>query len=918
MKTRSIVAAGIIAVLSTGCSQKDSAAHFADAQKFLQQENYASAVIELKSAVQQQPDNKDYRLALGKVYLKSGDLAAASKEFERAIELGVEKDLVVAGLFRSYFGNKDYKAVLSKFIDDSAISPAQHDYLDLYRALVEADSDDQAKAEEIFQRLSKQQRNADVAIFAEAAINTNAKNLPAAIATLGKITDASLLYPDALVFKARLQQSNAEDKAAIDTFKTYLAVMPRDFAAQLMMTQSMVTLEQYDDAEKELVFLLKTFPEQPFANFLKAVVLYERKDFTGAKEHAERALNNGMKDDRTRLLAALSSLNLNLETQALVHLDAIKHTLAANPELEALHASLLLKNGRADEVNKNLLAKDPASLDYRVIAATSYQLMKQGSAGAARDLIKKYESSGIKDDAAVSMLATVKLGVEGLEQQGLQELENALKTDPNADSTRIVLAQSYIRNREFDKADALADKWLADPKQALVGYNLKAYIDLLQNNQADASKMLELAQQNTANNPFTLMLQAMVAARENKLEQSAALLKKAITEDPNYVPALSQYYAISKALKNTADAVKISEDAVAKNPENPDLRLTMASIYLSEQKPQATVETLTGPGVKMSNKSPLYWALLLNAHAQQNNPQQVLAVSREWVAANPDSADAELSFASALAGTGDYKRAIELIDKNLKKLPNHPKLLRSKASYLAESGDFKSALATIEQLGAEENKNPEVMYLKGRLYAAAGQQSKAIELLEQSYQQAPNPAALSALADLVAAYRSPAKAAEMIQTHLQKHGENASLSALYANYVLAEKPEESIAVYQQVLKDDSKDFVALNNYAWLLSEQNKLDEAVVQIRRALKLVPNHPDVLDTYGKILLRQQKFQQAEETFAKSLEIRPKHAEVQLHYVESLLKTDQKNKAKAVLSTIETTDQTLLKRKAELESAI
>jgi hypothetical protein len=38
----------------------------------------------------------------------------------------------------------------------------------------------------------------------------------------------------------------------------------------------------------------------------------------------------------------------------------------------------------------------------------------------------------------------------------------------------------------------------------------------------------------------------------------------------------------------------------------------------------------------------------------------------------------------------------------------------------------------------------------------------------------------------------------------------------------------------------------------------------------------------------------------------------------VESLIKTDQKNKAKAVLSTIETTDQALLKRKAELETAI
>ncbi len=915
MKKRSLLAAGIIAVLSTGCSQKESAEHFADAQKFLQQQNYNSAMIELKSAVQQEPENKDYRLALGKVYLKSGDLAAASKEFERAIELGIEKDLVVASLFRSYYGSRDFKSILSKFVDDNTIAANEHDYLDLYRALVEGDSEASDKANEIFQRLSKQQRNADVATFAEAAIQTNAKNLPGAIATLGKITDSSLLYPDALLFKARLQQTIGDDKAALASFQLYKPLMPRDFSAHIMMTQSLVALEQFDNAEKDLAVILKSFPEQPFANFLKAVVLYERKEYNGAKDHAERALNNGMKENRTRLLAALSAINLGLEAQALVHFDAMKDSLSALPELEALYASLLLKAGRADEVSKNLLAKDAAALDYRVIAATAYQLVKQGSASTARDLIKKYESTGKADTTAVAMLATVKLGVEGLEQQGLQELEQALKLDPNADNTRVVLAQNYIRQREYDKAEALADKWLTDPKQALIGHNLKAYIALLKDDSKAASQHLEKAQQDTPDNPFTLMLQAMVAARENQLQKSADILKKAVEIDSNYLPALSQYYAISKALQNPSDAVQKAEQMLAKKPDNAELRVLMGSIYLSENNPQATIDVLTGSNVKIQSKPPLYWALLLNAHSALKNNQQVVAISREWVAASPESADAELSYASALAGTGDHKKAIEIIDKYLKKSPNQPKLIRSKASYLADSGDFKAALQTIDQLGAEESNTAETLYIKGRLLAAAGETTKALETLQQSYQKSPNPASLAALADLTAAFRSTSQAAELIKTHIAKHGENAALQTLYANYTLSEKPAEAAAIYQKALDENSKDFVALNNHAWLLSEQNKLDEAAIQIRRALKLAPNHPDVLDTYGKILLRQKKYREAEETFEKSLEIRPKHAEVQLHYAEALLLTDQKDKAMVILSTVETTDKALLKLKAELE---
>lgn len=917
MKKRSILAAAVVTILATGCSKKDSAEHFAEAEKFIQQQNYPSAVIELKSAVQQAPDNMEYRIALGRVQLKQGDLASAAKEFERAIELGAAKDLVAASLFRSYYGNKDYPSILTKFVDDSSISPTQHDFLDLYRALVEADSDNTEKATEIFTRLSQQQRNADVATYAEAALQINSSNFETAIATLGKISEASLLYADSLFFKARLQQNLADHSAAIATFRDYLKLMPRDFGAQLMMTQSLVNAEQFDDADKELAFLLKTFPEQPFANFLKSIVLYERKDFTGAKNHAEKAINNGYTEQRARLIAALSSLNLNLETQALVHLDAIKGSLPANPELEALYASLLLKAGRADEVSKTLLARDPATLDYRVIAATSYQLMKQGSSQAARTLIEKYESTGANNPEALSMLATVKLGVEGLEQQGLAELEKALKLDPTADSTRIVLAQSYIRKGEFAKADALAEQWINNPAQALVGYNLKAYINLLQNKLDEASKMLELAQKNTPNNPFTLMLQAMVAARGNDLPKSAALLKQAVEVDPNYVPGLSQYYAVSRALNDTTHAVKVIEDTFAKQPDNPDVRILRASVQLTENKPQATIDTLTGPNVSFATKPPLYWTLLMNAHAQLNNSQQVLAVSRDWMKENPDSIDAELSHASALAGTGDYKRAIDIIDKHLKTMPNEPKLLRSKASYQAEQGDFAAALATIELLGEEQNKSPQIMYLKGRLLAAAGQHSKAIEILEQSYKLSPNAAALSMLADLIAAFRSPETAAEMVKTHLTQYGDNPLLQAQYANFILAKQPAEAIALYEKVLTEDSTDFVALNNYAWLLSEQNKLEEAAANARRALRIVPNHPDVLDTYGKILLKQNKLREAEESFEKSLQIRPNHPEVQLHYAEALIKSDQKNKGLAVLSTIQTNDPALLKRKAELENS-
>jgi len=916
MKKTSLLATAVMLALLSGCSKKDSAEHYADAQKFMQNNNYPSAIIELKSAVQQEPENKDYRLALGKVHLKTGDVLAAAKELDRALSLGASKEVVAVPLFKSYYAAKDNKPILELFANDKDISESQHDYLNLYRALVELESGNKDQALSYFDELAQQQRNADVAAIAQSYLQIAAEKLDVALTLVAQVTVSSPLYSEALLIKARLQQSLGQHAPAVESFRLYNNLMPRDFIARLMLSQSLVELEKFDEADTELNLILKGYPNQPLANYLKAVSLYEKKDYNQAKDHAERAINAGMKDSSTRLLAALSAINLDLPGQALAHLDAIKNLLSANPELETLYASLLLEAGRADEVSASLIKKDITNADYKMIAATSYQLLKQGSLTAAQQLIEKYDQTKPTDNATRTIMATVKLGVDSLREQGMSELEDILKADPTQDKTRIILAQTYIRLGQFDKARALADQWLKDEKSALLAYNLKGYVDLLQNNNQSATEMLAKAEALSANNPFTMMLQAMVAIKEKDLPKSAQLLEKALQADSTYVPALSQYYAVSKAQNEAGKAVARAEQMLKSHPDNNGIRLTTAAIYLAENKAAATVATLTDAAAKFEDKPPMYWALLLNAHAELKNKQQVLSVAREWVQKNPDSVDAELSYANALAQNAEMARAIEIVDKHLKKNPNNQVLLRSKASYQADLKDYKGALATIALLGDEENNKPNVLYLKGRLLTQAGETSKAMNAFEQSYQQEPNPAALAALAELTASQKSLAAAAAMVKQHMDTHGENPTLQGLYANYMLAEKPEESLKTYQQLLSKNANDYVVLNNYAWLLAEQGNIDEAALHIEKALKLAPRHPDVLDTQGKILLMQGKLAEAQAAFETSLEIRPNSVDVKLHHAEALIKNGQKNKALAQLSTIENADEAQLKLKAELEA--
>ncbi len=73
MKKTLLVSCILAALVTQGCGKKDAAQHLQDAQNFINKQEYPAAVIELKSALQQEPENAKVRLTLGQIYLQVGD-----------------------------------------------------------------------------------------------------------------------------------------------------------------------------------------------------------------------------------------------------------------------------------------------------------------------------------------------------------------------------------------------------------------------------------------------------------------------------------------------------------------------------------------------------------------------------------------------------------------------------------------------------------------------------------------------------------------------------------------------------------------------------------------------------------------------------------------------------------------------------
>ncbi|PKM19684.1 MAG: PEP-CTERM system TPR-repeat protein PrsT [Gammaproteobacteria bacterium HGW-Gammaproteobacteria-15] len=918
MKKTTLLASAVMLALLSGCGSKDATEHYSDALSFIQNKQYSAAVIELKSAVQQEPENAEYRLALGLLQLQIGDSISAEKELARALSYGTDKQKVALPLVRSSYQAGDYQAVLAHFSDET-LPPEQQVYIDVYRALAQLELGDAEAAIALFDQLATQNNFSDAAIYAQAHLLIANRNNSQALEIINQVQPDSLLYAEALFLQGRTQLAEEQHAASIESMRNYLTMVPNNLQARLMLTQNLVSTEQFDLADKELALLLKAFPNQPFTNYLKAVLEYERENYTLAKEHVEKAINNGLRNTSARIIAALASLHLGLESQTLNHLSAIQNQLPQYPPLQNLYASLQLKSGQLDQAQAILVNQDPQAMDYKLLAATSFQLIKQGSGSAAQELIAKYElSENSKDVASMTTLGLLKMGIDGQESSGLRDLEQALQLDPSQSQTRVVLAISYLRQKEYDKASAIVDEWLTDEKLAVVGYNLKAYGAMLQKQFDEAEVFLQQAQQATPDQPFTLLLQALVAGTKSDFVQAKQLLVRSIEKHPTYLPALQQYYALSKDDDKGADAIKRAGAILKDNPGNNALRLTLARMHYQQQDFKKAIEVIGDPSVNMVNATAAYWLTLIDSHAQLGNQKEVLALSERWYQQEPENLRAAYFYATSLSLAKRHAEAINVADKQLVKHPKNPMLLRSKIMALSESKDYTKALDSFKNLTEQDAATAEMQFLKGRVLFLNGQIPPAITAFNQSYQLAPTDQTAMFIAEIYSKDYSHQRAVEFLEGHFSKNQASGNLKLFYANLLLESDKKKAFGLYDEILQASPDNYIILNNYAWILAEQNQLPEAKQHIEKAIKQAPKHPDVLDTYGKVLMKMDNLPDAIKAFEQSLAIRPENDLVKLNYAEALVRSDNKSKAKTVLANVKSRDAEIIKRVDAINSML
>ena len=115
MYGKSLRAPVFLAYLLSACGDRyTDVEHIQRAKDFQEAGDFASTIIELKSAVQKNPNSAEARLLLGRLQVYIGDGSGAEKEFLVAESLGLERSAFIVDLARAYHLQGNFKKLINE------------------------------------------------------------------------------------------------------------------------------------------------------------------------------------------------------------------------------------------------------------------------------------------------------------------------------------------------------------------------------------------------------------------------------------------------------------------------------------------------------------------------------------------------------------------------------------------------------------------------------------------------------------------------------------------------------------------------------------------------------------------------------------------------------------------------------------
>lgn len=902
-KRQSIISTAISTALLTvflgGCGGDSPDALIASGKDFLAKKDNKAAVIQLKNALQKNPELGEARFLLGKALLEGGDVASAEVELRKALDLKYASDQSIPLLAQALLATGKAKKATDEFAKvELPASEAQANLKTTLSAAYMAQGDREASQGALSAALAAKPDYAP-AQLADARNKAGNRKFDEAQTIVDTVLAKNPKNDEALLLNGSLQAVKGNQEAAIVLYRKAIEVRPDSLQAHSAVISSLFQQQKLDDAVKQIEVLKKIAPKHPQTLYLEAQAKYQQKDYKAGRELMQQLLKIAPNNPNSLQLAGAIEFQLGSHIQAEVYLAK---ALQLSPDLPLARKLLVSSYLRAGQPAKALSTLQPAleskEKDPSLLALAGETYLQNGDANKAAEYFAKASTLDPDNTVKKTSLALAHLA-QGKTADAFEELEQISLTDKGT-AADLALVAAYLRTNQTDKA-------------------LKA-IDSLEKKQP--------------NNAATYNLRARTLLTKKDIPGARQNFEKALSINPKFFPAAASLAAMDIAEKKPDDARKRFESVLAADPKSIQAMLALAELRISSGGAPEEVTGLINKAIAANPEEVAPRLALIQYHLSKKDNKKALTAASDALAALPDKPEILDALGRTQQASGDFNQAlvtysklaamqpasplpqmrlaeIHLGSKNkdeaaksLKKaLEIKPDLIEAQRGLIILAMDAKKlpdAVNIARQIQQQRPKEAAGYVFEGDIRATEKAWPEAIGVYRAGLKQIAAPELAIKLHTALLASGATAEAEKMAAAWIKEHPKDIALRVHLGDIATARKQyPQAVQNYRGALEIQPNNPLVLNNLAWV-SGQLKAPKALEYAEKANQLSPNQPPFMDTLAMLLADKGETTKAIDLLRKAMTISPQATAIQLNLAKVLIGAGKKDEARKELDAI------------------
>lgn len=521
------------------------------------------------------------------------------------------------------------------------------------------------------------------------------------------------------------------------------------------------------------------------------------------------------------------------------------------------------REAEAENILKTAIQNNPKDFNYLVMLASHYfATNRRGEMVRAIDDLKAHA----KEWPQAYITAGDFYFRVGDADEAIRQYKQGMAADTKRKAAyQKRMIEVLMRQGKKTAAAEINDAILKDDPKDPDARSLQAAFMLEQGNIQQAVTQLQSVITADPKNFIARLNLGRAHAARNELELARQQLNEAIQIRPDYVPAHIALAQLQIRRGEFEPAIKSAANILALDKGNVQAQLIHAAALMGLRRFEESRQILQRMLASEANAPDVLVQMALT-YLAEGKVKDAEATFRKVYQLNPSDLRGMLGVSETYMAENKADLALQLLQSELQKNPKRADVRMALGNLAVRAGRFDLGIGEFQNVLAGLDKGSKAsgdVYLRiGETYRRKGDFARAIENLQKAREVVPdNSMVVSTLALVLDA---------------------------------GNRREEAKKAYEQALKLDPRNGVALNNLAYLIAETGgDLDQALTYVQRAKQILPNIHEVSDTMGWIYLKKNLSDNAIEIFRDLVAKEPKHSTYRYHLGMALSQKGDKLRA-------------------------